>query len=95
MTEQRKTVYGDEERLTRARVHHECASEHNRHVEHGVKAHLVQSEPIVITMTSCPCGLSFTQSDGRFSSGDRRFYETMEARGDSFYEWLMADRDAS
>jgi hypothetical protein len=81
----------DEERQTRARVRHECAEEHNAHVEHGATVHLVQSEPTVIVMSSCPCGLSYTMTDGRFSSGNRRFYETMEARGDSFYEWLMAD----
>lgn len=82
-----------EERDTKARVRHECAVEHNRHVAHGAKSHLVQSDPAVIVMVSCPCGLSFTMTNGKFSSGNRRFYETMEARADSYYDWLMADKD--
>lgn len=58
-------------------LHHERMVRHNEHVEHGVRTHLVQSEPSLILMTSCPCGASFTTTDGEFSSGSRGFFETM------------------
>lgn len=63
-----------------AMVYHDRACEHNRHVEHGAKVHLVQPIPTLIVMGSCPCGLSYTMTDGKFSSGSKAFFETMEGR---------------
>lgn len=77
MSNSSKTVLPDD-RYAQALVYHERVVERNTHVEHGVKAHLVQDYPALIVMVSCPCGRAYTTTNERFSAGDERFYELMK-----------------
>jgi hypothetical protein len=63
-----------------AAIYHDRAIERERHIKHGIRSHLVQSAPQVIVMGSCPCGASYTMTDGKFSAGSKGLFEIMEGR---------------